>query len=144
MALTTGTKITLVAVLVGASALLMFTDSGEGVLEYRYADDVMSAPQDYLDKEIKVHGKVVKGTITKRKASVSEYQFQIEHGGKSMFIHYEGIVPDTFQEEGEVVLTGKFTGDVFESNEMTAKCPSKYEQGAAAVPDMAARPKAAS
>jgi len=52
-------------------------------------------------------------------------------------VHFTNIPPDTFQEEGEVVLTGKLNAEgVFESDEMSAKCPSKYEEeagGAAAL-----------
>ena len=35
---------------------------------------------------------------------------------------------------GEVVLTGELKAGVFESEEMAAKCPSKYEEQASADP----------
>ena len=42
---------------------------------------------------------------------------------------YTGIVPDTFKDGAEVVLTGRLGPDGFqvEPNGVTAKCPSKYE-----------------
>ena len=41
---------------------------------------------------------------------------------------------DTFAEGGEVVLTGTLQDGRFESDEMAAKCPSKYEEQASADP----------
>jgi len=42
---------------------------------------------------------------------------------------YTGIVPDTFQNEAEVVLYGRLGPDGFHTdpNGVIAKCPSKYE-----------------
>jgi cytochrome c-type biogenesis protein CcmE len=39
-------------------------------------------------------------------------------------------VPDTFKDDSEVVLTGVLTTDGFMANDMTAKCPSKYDEAA--------------
>jgi len=41
---------------------------------------------------------------------------------------YTGIVPDTFKDDSEVVLTGMLTKDGFMANDLTAKCPSKYDE----------------
>ena len=55
--------------------------------------------------------------------------FKVEHAGQRIDVHFTNIPPDTFQEGGEVVLVGSFdaSGKVFESEDMNAKCPSKYE-----------------
>jgi cytochrome c-type biogenesis protein CcmE len=37
-------------------------------------------------------------------------------------------VPDTFLDDAEVVVTGRLTPEGFMATEMTAKCPSKYEE----------------
>jgi cytochrome c-type biogenesis protein CcmE len=42
---------------------------------------------------------------------------------------YDGLPPDTFTDDAEDVLTGHLTPEgVMKSTEMTAKCPSKYEE----------------
>jgi cytochrome c-type biogenesis protein CcmE len=43
------------------------------------------------------------------------------------------VVPDTFKDDAEVVLTGKLTptGFAVAPNGVMAKCPSKYEPKAA-------------
>lgn len=132
MALGTGTKIGLGVVVAGAIAVLVALDPGEGVLEYLYVDQVVAElqknPNHFAGRTIKVHGTVVKGSVKQSKAS-GDYRFTVEHAGQRVDVHYTNIPPDTFQEEGEVVLVGSFDaeGKVFESEDMSAKCPSKYE-----------------
>ena len=130
MALNTATKIGLGLVIAGAVAYIVVSDPGEGVLEYVYVDKVAAAPDKYEGRTIKVHGTVVDGTVEKKKGSTGDYRFIVEHEGQRLAVHFTDIPPDTFQEGGEVVLTGRLTegGTLFESNEMSAKCPSKYEE----------------
>ncbi len=132
MALGTGTKIGLGVVLAGALGLMVALDPNEGVLEYLYVEQVVEKmienPTHFRDRVIKVHGTVVKGSIKKSKET-GDYLFAVEHGGRSLDVLFTNIPPDTFQEEGEVVLIGSFdeTGKRFVSDDMNAKCPSKYE-----------------
>lgn len=130
MALGTGTKIGLGVVLAGAIGFLVFSDTGEGVLEYMYVDKLLATPDKYQGRAIKVHGTVVEGSISKKKGTTGDYHFVIEHEGERLAVHYTNIPPDTFQEGGEVILTGRLNGagDLFETDEMSAKCPSKYEE----------------
>jgi len=46
---------------------------------------------------------------------------------------YRGVVPDTFKEGAEVVLTGRLSPHGFDvdPNGVIAKCPSKYVAGPA-------------
>jgi cytochrome c-type biogenesis protein CcmE len=128
MALGKGTQIGIGAVVIGAVAFLIFSSPDEGVLEYVYVDKVVEAPEDFVDREFKVHGNVVEGTL--RQADDDAYHFVVEFKGKRLKVIYDDLLPDTFVEGGEVVLTGKLDPDemVLRSSEMTAKCPSKYEE----------------
>lgn len=130
MALSTTVRVLIASAAVGAAAFLVFSDSGEGVLEYLYVEQVAADPQHFVGREIKVHGIVVPGTVKQRKEAAGDYRFTIEHAGQTLDVHFDNMVPDTFQEGGEVVLTGKLdsSGTLLESSEMTAKCPSKYEE----------------
>ena len=132
MALTTTTKIGLAAVIAGAVTLMIALDPGEGVLEYVYVDSVAEDPNHFAGRTFKVHGTVVEGTVKQRKGTTGDYRFVIEHEGQRLAVHFTNIPPDTFQEGGEVILTGRLNdaGDTFESEEMSAKCPSKYEEEA--------------
>jgi cytochrome c-type biogenesis protein CcmE len=134
MALGTGAKIVLGLSLAGAVTYLVLSDSGEGVLEYVFVDQVVDQPERYEGRTIKIHGVVVPGSVERRVGASADYQFVIEHEGRRLAVHHTDIVPDTFRESGDVILTGRLnqTGDLFESNEMSAKCPSKYQEQAKA------------
>jgi cytochrome c-type biogenesis protein CcmE len=63
-----------------------------------------------------------------RKNDSLDYRFTLQRNGQQMRVFYTGIVPDTFKDEAEVVVTGRLTPEGFMATEMTAKCPSKYEE----------------
>jgi cytochrome c-type biogenesis protein CcmE len=136
MALPTGAKIGIGVVLAGAVGFLLFSDTGEGILEYVDVDKLVDSPADYMGREVKVAGRVVEGSIKQKKGSSADYMFEIEHEGKRLKVHFTDMVPDTFQEGSPVELVGRLNadGDTIESDQMTAKCPSKYEEQLGAKP----------
>jgi cytochrome c-type biogenesis protein CcmE len=114
-------------VLATAFGVLLYTTMGESMQYYKYVDEVMTEPAAWHGKQLQVHGYVVSGSIGK-KPDTLEYRFDIQRNGKTVRAYYTGIVPDTFKDESEVVLTGQLTDNGFHATEMTAKCPSKYEE----------------
>ncbi len=129
MALSKATQIGIGAVITGAVAFLILSSPDEGVLEYVYVDKVVEQPDGFQDRDIKVHGNVVEGTLFQDEDD-GEYHFVIEFKNKRLKVVYDDLLPDTFMEGGEVVLTGRLSDDgaTLRSSEMTAKCPSKYEE----------------
>jgi cytochrome c-type biogenesis protein CcmE len=114
-------------VLLVAFGILLYSTLGESMQYYKYVDEVMAEPQAWQGKPLQVHGYVVKGSIG-RKRDALEYQFDLQRNGKTIRAYYTGIVPDTFKDDSEVVLTGQLTDQGFMATDMTAKCPSKYEE----------------
>ena len=106
---------------------------GQGALVYsKYVDEVMAEPARFTSQgEIRVEGMVQTGTVQNETGS-RDFRFRVERNGRSMPVHYVGIVPDTFREGIGVTVRGRLTasGD-FEAREVVAKCPSKYEMRAA-------------
>jgi len=117
-----------VAVLVGAFAGLMYTTLQSGTEYYKHVDEVMTNPSEWEGKPLQLHGFVVPGSIL-RKPDTFEYRFKIQNKGQVVNASYEGIVPDTFKDESEVVLSGRLTPEGFHTKPdgIMAKCPSKYE-----------------
>jgi cytochrome c-type biogenesis protein CcmE len=113
-------------VLATVFGVLLYTTLGESMQYYKYVDEVVGSQTDWSGKKLQVHGYVVPGSIGK-KANALEYRFDIQRNGKTMRAFYNGIVPDTFKNDSEVVLTGVLTKEGFIASDMTAKCPSKYE-----------------
>jgi cytochrome c-type biogenesis protein CcmE len=51
-----------------------------------------------------------------------------EFANSTVTVRYEGVVPDTFKDDAEVIVTGTLGSDgVFQASDLLAKCPSKYE-----------------
>ena len=119
-----------VIILLGSVGGLMYTSLSEGTEYYKHVDEVMANPAAWHDKNLQLHGFVVKGTWM-QKPNTLEYQFKVENKGSMVAASYTGILPDTFKDEAEVVLKGRLTSaDHFqvEPNGVMAKCPSKYEE----------------
>jgi cytochrome c-type biogenesis protein CcmE len=114
-------------ILATAFGILLYTTLGESMQYYKYVDEVMAEPEAWQDKNLQIHGHVVPGSIG-RKRDKLEYKFELHRNGKRVTAYYSGIVPDTFVDDAEVVLTGRLTDEGFVASEMTAKCPSKYEE----------------
>ena len=118
-------------VLLTAFGVLLFTTMGESMQYYKYVDEVMAQPDAWHGKKLQVHGYVVPGSRMIKPASL-DYTFDLHRNGKTIRAYYTGVVPDTFKDDAEVVLTGELAPDgSFHATEMTAKCPSKYEEAPA-------------
>ena len=121
-----GATLLVLAVAFGA---LLYASLGEALQQYKYVDEVMAAPQQWEGKPLKLHGYVVANSIGRKRDTV-EYRFDIQRNGRTVRAFYTGTPPDQFKDDAEVVLTGVLRVDEFHSTEMTAKCPSKYEERA--------------
>ena len=116
------------AVLVLAFGGLLWSTLRDGTEYYKHVEEVMAQPEQWHGKRLQLHGYVVPSSILRRKDSL-DYRFQVQSKGHVVSARYTGIVPDTFKDEAEVVLTGTLTSEGFhvEPNGVMAKCPSKYE-----------------
>ena len=79
---------------------------------------------------VKVSGKVVPGSYHQGEGDLV-HRFtvhDIEHTQVTFPVVYEGILPDTFTDDVEVVLEGRFGEDrVFQAKTLLTKCGSRYE-----------------
>ena len=127
-----GLKIGLTSlVLVLTFGALLYTTMAEGTEYYKHVDEVMTQPDQWYGKKLQLHGFVVPDSIMKKPNSL-DYWFQVQSNGQTVSATYTGVVPDTFKDGAEVVLTGKLSPDGFHADQVTAKCPSKYDPAAAA------------
>jgi cytochrome c-type biogenesis protein CcmE len=121
----------LITTLVLTTALggLLWGTLAEGTEYYMHVDEVMAEPDSWYGKKLQVHGYVVEGSRFRKPESL-DYVFQVENNGKVINAAYTGIVPDTFQDGSEVVISGELDphgGFTVSPNGVMAKCPSKYE-----------------
>ena len=121
---------TLITTLVLTAALggLLWGTLAEGTEYYMHVDEVMAEPEAWYGKNLQVHGFVVEGSRL-WKPDTLEVRFQVENNGAVIDAEYTGLVPDTFQDGSEVVISGQLGphGFAVAPNGVMAKCPSKYE-----------------
>ena len=96
-------------------------------------DEVATAQHEWEGKTLQVHGYVVPGSI-RGTDDRRDWKFDLHRKGKVISATFAGAPPDTFKDDAEVVLTGQFTPHGFSATDMTAKCPSKYEEAPPAGP----------
>ena len=119
-------------VLVLTFGTLLYSTLSEGTAYYRHVDEVLASPAEWQDRSLQLFGMA---TNIGRARDTLDYEFDVSYNGQTIRAYYTGIVPDTFQEESEVVLTGRLLDNgtfQVERGGIMAKCPSKYE----AAPDL--------
>ncbi len=123
-------KIALTVIVVAVGVGLLLTSGGGA--KYQMVDALMADPSQHEGKHLQVHGWVRAGTIRNSvKGNTATTAFIVEKSGKELSVVHYGAVPDTFEDNAEVVAEGKLErqGDVYtlHSDKLSAKCPSKYE-----------------
>jgi cytochrome c-type biogenesis protein CcmE len=117
-----------VVVLGGALGVALYQTVRQDTQYYKHVDEVMPAADAWYGKQLQLHGFVVDGSWRRRSNSL-DHLFKIRSGAHEVEARYTGVVPDTFKDGAEVVLTGRLTPAGFDVQRdgVMAKCPSKYE-----------------
>jgi cytochrome c-type biogenesis protein CcmE len=120
-------------VMVGNLLALVFLSFDGGSVYSMGVDQLVKEQSRYSARSLRVKGMLVKGSLTRRDEPC-EYRFKlIENGSVLSVQHPSCVVPDTFKDmpgmDVEVQAEGKLAADgkAFVSNNIIAKCPSKYE-----------------
>jgi cytochrome c-type biogenesis protein CcmE len=126
-----------IAVVAGGIGFLAYQSLGE-VAPYAHVEEVLANPGQYSQQRvIQIHGFAHNVPLApKIVGDLSVTQFELTSKGKTIAVSHSGVVPDTFKEEAETVVTGKLerTSDggyllttVGGERGILAKCPSKYD-----------------
>jgi cytochrome c-type biogenesis protein CcmE len=128
-----GVKIGLILVLLGGavSLLLVGSSASDAFVYSKLVDEVMTRPQEFAGRELRVEGQLKPGSLTFR-TDPCEYRFVIEKAGKELPVEFpQCVVPDTFRDGMGISVTvqGKLKakGEGFLANQVVPRCPSKYE-----------------
>ena len=115
--------IVLVAIVVG----VVIMDGFKSETYFYTVDQAVAQGTDLPGQRIRVKGTVEPGSIVGN-AGELERTFRIAENGKSIKITYDRAMPDTFDENMEVVVEGVVGDDmIVEAEEVLVKCPSRYE-----------------
>jgi cytochrome c-type biogenesis protein CcmE len=115
-------------VVFGALAFLGYNAFKASSMYYLSVGELLARGDAAYGEELRVSGKVVEGSI-QRGPEANAIRFTMtDEDGPSVPVFYQGVVPDTFQDGGEVVVEGGLGSEgVFQASTLLAKCPSKYE-----------------
>ncbi|MBI4285533.1 MAG: cytochrome c maturation protein CcmE [Chloroflexi bacterium] len=114
-------------ILLVALGYLGFTGFMGAATYYYKVSELVALGDSGYDQSVRVNGKVVPGSVVKE-AQGRILKFTVADEAASLPVYYEGIVPDTFKEDVEIVVEGKLTSNgVFQAKTLLPKCPSRYE-----------------
>jgi cytochrome c-type biogenesis protein CcmE len=116
---------------------LIWTGISDTMVYYLTPTELMArAEGDPLASErgVRVSGHVVPGSYAAASGELL-HTFQVfdpDEPEVVLTVHFRHPIPDTFNDEAEVVMEGRYLGGgIFEASEVLTKCGSRYE----AVPD---------
>lgn len=112
---------------------LVWTGVSETMVYYLTPTELVAKVADdpsFHDVGVKVSGQVVPGTYEQGEGELVHHFVvrDLENEDVQFPVVYQDILPDTFTDEVEVVLEGRFREDgVFEATTLLTKCGSRYE-----------------
>lgn len=118
------------ALIVAAISYLMFSGINDSMVYYYSVGELQAQSSRLAGEGVRISGHVQPGTIERAEngTRVAFVVFERETD-LTLPVVYEGLIPDTFKDEAEVVVEGIYdpNAPVFQANTLLAKCPSKYE-----------------
>ena len=115
--------------ILSAITYLMVSGISDSMVYYYTVSEALELAQE-SGKGMRVSGYVSSGTI-ERDEGASSVGFRVyeKNSDQTLPVVYQGIIPDTFRDDAEVVVEGNYRIEdgVFHANVLLAKCPSKYE-----------------
>ena len=118
------------SLILAAVSYLMFSGINDSMVYYYSVSEVQAKTPELRGKGIRISGYVSPGTI-RRDPSQSQVEFVVfeKNSDQTVRVRYQGIIPDTFKDNAEVVVEGIYqsTEQLFHATNLLAKCPSKYE-----------------
>jgi cytochrome c-type biogenesis protein CcmE len=113
---------------------LMWTGISDTMVYYLTPAELLAKVESdasYHDVGVKVSGRVSTGSHHTVPGQALHHRFVVEDLDQPEMnfpTEYQGILPDTFVDEVEVVMEGRFRPDgVFEAKLVLTKCGSRYE-----------------
>jgi cytochrome c-type biogenesis protein CcmE len=121
--------IAVLAILI-ALGYLMYSGISDTGVYYRTVSEVLNQASIFDGQSLRISGEVVDGTIQydQENLVLSFSVRDTENDRVTMRASYQGVMPDAFKENVEVILEGSYSqyDNLFNATILLAKCPSKY------------------
>lgn len=119
----------IVAVVAASLGFLIYTGTKGTAVYYVTIPELLASEAHAREEGIRVNGRVLPGSIERKEDKLHlRFIMRDPKTEQRLTVEYEGIVPDTFVDDSEVVVEGRLLENgVFKATLLLAKCPSKYE-----------------
>lgn len=112
-------------VAIGLGVIGTSTSGGAGMYNYTLAQ-LAENKADIGKREIKVSGRVRKGSVRGEPGSTA-FRFDLEDGqGHTLTVGYPRLLPDPFEEGRDAIVQGRLEQGELAASSLTVKCPSRY------------------
>ncbi len=115
----------------GVAFLLSGTGASEAFVYSKMVDEVMSSPDQFVGRPLRVEGQLRQGSIRFVDEPSCEHDFILEKDDQEMPVRFPRcVVPDTFRDDMpvNVVVQGRLQPNgTFLADEVIPRCPSKYD-----------------
>ena len=118
-----------ITVIIATVVFLIFTAVDQTRMYMVTVSEYLDAGNAFADSTVRVAGRVAPGSVQwdQQKLRLNFTLDDMERD-QSIEVVYEGILPDMFVEERDVVVEGPYAGaHAFEAETILTSCPSKYE-----------------
>lgn len=110
---------------------LMFAGISENSVYFLTVSEALAMPADKL-QAARLFGTVREDGLA-RLPDKPGVRFQLEdkdNTAQTLWVHFEGAVPDTFKPGAEVIIEGNLAegNEEFRAETLMTKCPSKYQK----------------
>ncbi|MFC1847631.1 cytochrome c maturation protein CcmE [Chloroflexota bacterium] len=111
-----------------AIGYLGFTGFQSAATYYYTVSELLEKGSPIYGENVRVSGQVAAGSVEQESAGrILRFTIADSEVEKSLPVVYEGVVPDTFKVNNEVVAEGYLNSDgTFQANTILTKCPSRY------------------
>ena len=124
-----------IVMILAAAGYLIFASFMDNKISYLSINELKAASNQLINKEVKITGLVVSDSLKEKLLETGKvYKFKIKDkidtkNPKIIEVTYQGILPDSFAPNIDVVCTGSLDSNGnFNIRTMITKCPSKYDE----------------
>lgn len=114
-----------VCLAVGYLGYIGFRDAA---IYYYTVSELLDQGSSIYGENVRVNGQVTPGSVEQEaKGLIVRFTIRDVEGEESLPVVYQGIVPDSFQVGGNVVVEGHLnSAGIFQAHTLMPRCPSKY------------------
>lgn len=117
--------------LLGALGFLLFSGLSQNSVYFMEVSEALAMPPQDIGSA-RLFGTVDGDNIQRLEArpGVTFRLLDSQNKAQGIWVTYQGVVPDTFKADAEVIVEGKMPhhSEMFSANTLMTKCPSKYQK----------------